>query len=77
MKRPVSSVKMQEMGNVWMAMTASRGIVANGVDVGMLVGGCVEHMCCPGCAMCPMLVSSASGQQCEAKVAVVRPGHDA
>ncbi len=61
-KHLVSSVKMREMGNVWKAMEASAGIAGSGSAGGMELGGCVDRMCCQGCAMCPMLVSSASGQ---------------
>ncbi len=61
-KRLLLSVKMHVMGIMWMAMEASGGIGASGIDVGVSGGGCVKRMCCWVCAMCPMLVLSASGQ---------------
>ena len=79
MNRPVSSVKMWAMGIVWMAMEARVSACGCSAVVGAMVWSVmwlVDHMCCRGWAMCPMVVLSASGQYRMAKVAV-RPGHDA
>jgi len=72
-KRPVSSVKMRLLGTMHMSMELLVGMVV-GIAVGDVVVGLVDRMCCRGCAMCPLWVSSASGQYLAANL-YVSPGH--
>ena len=60
----------EKMGGVIVESKRGRMIELN------LVEWLVDRTCCRGWAMWPIVVSSASGQYREAKVAV-RPGHDA